>query len=288
MIQIIGSRTDNARISDPSNPRVAVITGAAHGIGAAVTAQLLQRQYALVLVDRDHDALQAFATAHRAPHRVLCCPVDVRDPHSAHRAHHAALQRFGRIDDVLLFAGTIHTGPVEHSTVEDQIASIETNLIATIRGVTQALPILTRTGTAPRILTIASAIQAIPYPGYAAYIASKAGVRAFTATVRNELLASSSPVTISCGVLGGIDTHIVSRGTTADPGTISEQQARFTARVARTSPARAAELLLAGFDRRKPTIRVGVDAHLAGVLQRVVGGSWRIPARFQTQEETHD
>lgn len=287
MISIIKSQTDNATAHFPGSRRVALITGAGHGVGAAMAAHLAQRQYALVLVDRDSAALKAITFACRRTPDVLCCTADVRGPDSMQRIYSDALERFGRIDDLLLVAGTIHTGYVTRSTTEDQIATVDTNLIGTIRGVTEGLPVLTQTGTDPRILTIASAIEAIPYPGYAAYIASKAGIRAFTATVRNELLSSSSPVTISCGVLGGIDTEIVSRGTTDDPSRLSQYQARFTHRIARTSPDRAAELLLDGLDRRRPTIRVGMDAHLAHVLQRMVGGSWKVPARFHPREEEH-
>lgn len=265
-----------------------MITGAGHGIGAAVAARLAERQYALVLVDRDGDALHASTTGYRSTQNVLRCLADVRDPRAAGQIYSSALERFGRIDDLLLLAGTIHIGFVAGSTADDQIATIDTNLSGTIRCVTEALPVLARTGIRPRILTTSSAIQSIPFPGYASYIASKAGVRAFTATVRNELLRSSSPVTISCALIGGVDTQIVSRGTTDDSRTLSQRQSRFTQRVARISSARAAELLLVGFDLRKPTIHVGQDARFASILQRVMGQSWRVPERFQPTEVPHD
>lgn len=268
--------------------RVAVITGAARGVGAAVAAQLASSGQDLVLVDGHLPSLiDSAERCRQLGATVLACHHDVRDTQATALVYEQAMNTFGRVDDVLLFAGLIHSGFVAQSTLEDLVAVIEINLIAMIRFVSGALPLLSATGSHPRILTIASAIEAIPYPGYASYISSKAGVRAFTASLRNELRAAQHPVTVSCGLLGGIDTQIVAHGTAADPHELENMQARFTRHMARTSPDSAAKQLLAGMDRGHATIRVGADAYLAEVLRRVLGPAWTVPARFHPGVNEH-
>lgn len=288
MTQIIRKHSDNAAISDVPMCRVVVITGAARGVGAAVAAQLASRGQRLVLVDEHLPSLiDSTERCRQLGATVLMCHNDVRGAQTAAVVYEKAVTTFGRVDDVLLFAGVIHSGSVAQSTLDDLVAVVEINLIAVIRFVSEALPLLSATGSHPRILTIASAIEAIPYPGYASYISSKAGVRAFTASLRNELRAAQHPVTISCGVLGGIDTQIVAHGTAADPHELENMQARFTRRIARTSPDGAARQLLAGIDRGHATIRVGADAYLAEVLRRVLGPAWAVPARFHPGVNDH-
>lgn len=288
MTQIIRKHSDNAAISDVPMSRVAVITGAARGVGAAVAAQLASRGQRLVLVDEHLPSLiDSTERCRQLGGAVLMCHNDVRGAQAAAVVYEKTITTFGRVDDLLLFAGVIHSGSVAQSTLDDLVAVIEINLIAMIRFVSEALPLLSSTGSHPRILTIASAIEAIPYPGYASYISSKAGVRAFTASLRNELRAAQHPVTVSCGVLGGIDTQIVAHGTAADPHELEHMQARFTRRIARTSADDAARQLLAGIDRGHATIRVGADAYLAEVLRRVLGPTWAVPARFHPGVNEH-
>lgn len=288
MTQIIRKDSDTAAISDAPISRAAVITGAARGVGAAVAARLAARGQSLALVDQDLPSLiDSTDRCRQLGATVLMCHSDVRGPQAAAAVYEKALTAFGHIDDVMLFAGVIHSGPVAQSTLDDLVMVIEINLIATIRFVCEALPLLSATGSQPRILTIASAIEAIPYPGYASYVSSKAGVRAFTASLRNELRAAQHPVTVSCGVLGGVDTQIVAHGTAADPRELENMQARFTRRIARTSPGDAARQLLAGMDRGHATIRVGADAYLAEVLRRVFGPAWAVPARFHPGVDGH-
>lgn len=288
MTYIIRKASGSAAFFDPPSGRVAVITGAARGVGAAVAAQLASRGQRLVLVDEHLPSLiDSTERCRQLGATVLMCHNDVRGAEATSLVYDKAEAAFGRIDDLLLFAGVIHSGSVAQSALDDLVAVIEINLIATIRFVREALPLLD-TGSHPRILTIASAIETIPYPGYASYISSKAGVRAFTASLRNELRAAQHPVTVSCGVLGGIDTQIVAHGTTADPHELENMQARFTRRIARTSPDIAAQQLLAGMDRGRATIRVGADAYFAEVLRRVFGPAWAVPARFHPGGNEHD
>ena len=280
---------DSAGIDGAGRSRAVVVTGAANGIGAAAAVALATRGNALVLVDRDEAALDPVATRCRqlgAP--AASYVADVRVPESARTIYDLTVDLFGGVDDLLLFAGTIHSGYAATSRPEDLTAVIDTNLSATIRYVTEGIAYLTDTGTTPRILTIASAIEAIPYPGYAAYGASKAGVRAFSAAVRNELRAQQSPIHLSCGIVGGVDTNIVARGTASQSSQLHEHQRRFTHHVARTSTDHAARTLLRGLDKKKRTIRVGHDAYLAEMLRRTIGIDWQIPGRFHTPEVSHD
>ena len=87
--------------------KVAIITGAASGIGAGTAAVFADQGARLVLVDRDGDQLEVTARAPAAPERVVTYAGDVADPETARGAERMARETFGGADILFNNAGVM-------------------------------------------------------------------------------------------------------------------------------------------------------------------------------------
>jgi NAD(P)-dependent dehydrogenase (short-subunit alcohol dehydrogenase family) len=106
--------------------RVAVVTGAARGIGQAVARRLLADGWRLVLVDLPDSDIGRILQ----PQTVVAIEGDVADEHTAARAVAGALDRFGRLDGVVSNAGIARNMPLGQLTLEDWRRVINVNLTA--------------------------------------------------------------------------------------------------------------------------------------------------------------
>jgi 3-oxoacyl-[acyl-carrier protein] reductase len=163
--------------------RVAIVTGAASGIGRA-TARLFAEEGANVLaVDLPDKAL---ANAHAGVSSIACLEKSLGDDDAADRIVEAALGRFARLDIVMNNAGVAFNAPVE--TMSDDIweRTLAINLTAQMRLCRRAIPKL-KESSAGRIINVASVMAEGTDFGLAAYCASKAGVAGLTRTLALEL-----------------------------------------------------------------------------------------------------
>jgi NAD(P)-dependent dehydrogenase (short-subunit alcohol dehydrogenase family) len=163
--------------------RVALVTGAARGIGAAAARAFAARGARVALVGLEPELLRAVAadcgggaTWHEA---------DVADPGAVHAAVDAALAAHGRLDVVLANAGIALHGPLHRLQAADARRVVEVNLLGalyTAQATTEAL-----IATRGYLLFNASLSAALTVPGLAPYAASKAGVDALAGVLRAEL-----------------------------------------------------------------------------------------------------
>lgn len=164
--------------------RVAIVTGAASGIGEACAQAFARAGARVAMFDRDAAALAAAAGAIDG---ALALVVDVADRQSVEAAVRATCEAFGGVDVLVNSAGIESTFTIERMPQQEWDRVIEVNL----RGVmlcTQAViePMSARGGGA--VVNIASiAGKRISYHGGAAYTASKAGVLGFTRHAAFEL-----------------------------------------------------------------------------------------------------
>jgi short-subunit dehydrogenase len=181
---------------------VIVIAGASSGIGRA-TAQLLARNDAsLVLASRRADTLETVrAECERLGAEAIAVPTDVTDAEAVKHLAEAARARFGRIDVWINNAGVGAIGPFEEVPAEAHAQTIRTNLLGQVNGAHAVLPIFKsqRAGVLINTLSIGSWV---PTPFAASYAASKAGLRAFTESLRAEL--QDWPDIHVCDVFPGI------------------------------------------------------------------------------------
>ncbi|MGZ8688288.1 MAG: SDR family oxidoreductase [Gaiellaceae bacterium] len=175
--------------------KVAVVTGASRGIGAAVAKALAVEGVKLGLASRSGDALgldQAVG--------IRC---DVSDPGQVDAAVAATVERFGRLDILVANAGVGAYGPFAELAPEHLEEMIDVNLKGTIYAVRAALPHLLESGEAD-IVTLASEAGRRGFPGEAVYCASKFGQVGFTRALDGELRERGVRCTNVCP--GGVAT----------------------------------------------------------------------------------
>jgi len=159
---------------------VAIVTGAAQGIGAATARRLASQGARLVLADRDEAVHQVAAETGG-----FALSVDVTSAQAGQDLAQAALKQFGRIDILVNNAGIGGSRSLAES--DDAVIDrfIDTNLKAVIRVTRDVAPHLTRPGGC--IINISSIFGLVGYPGTTAYAVAKAGVVQFTRQAAGEL-----------------------------------------------------------------------------------------------------
>jgi short-subunit dehydrogenase len=167
-----------AELSD----KVTIVTGASSGIGAAF-ARLAAREGArLVLAARRTERLEALAA--ELPGAV---PVtaDLRDPAQVGRLSDAALEHFGRVDVLVIYAGQGLHVPVEQVRLDDLQAVIELNLYAPLLAMQAVAPLMRAQGGGT-IVNVSSNTTKMVLPGVGPYSATKSALNQLTATARAE------------------------------------------------------------------------------------------------------
>jgi SDR family mycofactocin-dependent oxidoreductase len=173
--------------------RVALITGAARGIGAATVRALAARGWSVVAADRDADDPRlpyALGRLDDLPAAVVRCAADVTDLDSLAAAVALAEERFGGLDAVIAAAGVIAGGaPHWEVPVEQERAVLDVDLAGVLNAARVAVPALLRRPEPRdgRFVAVASAAAVRGLPRLAAYCAAKAGVAGFVRALAVEL-----------------------------------------------------------------------------------------------------
>jgi NAD(P)-dependent dehydrogenase (short-subunit alcohol dehydrogenase family) len=183
--------------------KVIVVTGASRGIGLAIARTLGREGADLVLVGRDHQALQR--AAKQLPGDPLRVVADVTRPGDVARLFQRVRRRYPHLDVLVNCAGVFTYKPFARTTLRDWRANIESNLTSIFLTTKAVLPLLeqARGGHLINILSISSR-QA--FPNCAAYCASKFGALGLTSVLREELRERGIRVTAI--LPGSTDTRL--------------------------------------------------------------------------------
>jgi NAD(P)-dependent dehydrogenase (short-subunit alcohol dehydrogenase family) len=205
------------------NGKVAVITGAASGIGLGLARELGAAGCQLSLADIDGDALhQACTSLGREGFDVRATVTDVGRLPDVERLADETLDRFGAVHVVVNNAGVIAWNPIGALTIDDWRWVIDVNVWGVIHGVHVFLPILERQGSDGHFVNMSSiggVLADVPYMG--TYSATKAAVIGFSQTLAAELRLADRPigVTIVCpGPTRDTRAHDAERNRPASPG----------------------------------------------------------------------
>jgi meso-butanediol dehydrogenase/(S,S)-butanediol dehydrogenase/diacetyl reductase len=159
--------------------KVAIVTGAARGIGRATALRFSAEGARVVLADRDRAALAATAATAGPADAVLARPCDVARAAEVEALAAAAVDRFGRIDILVNNAGYGHRGTVEQTSEAEWDVLMATNVKGVFLCSRAVLPVMRRQGGGT-IVNVASTTAFIGIPERAAYVASKGAVAALT------------------------------------------------------------------------------------------------------------
>ncbi|MEM6491786.1 MAG: SDR family oxidoreductase, partial [Pseudomonadota bacterium] len=150
--------------------RVALVTGASRGLGAAIAARLASQGAQVVLTARTVGGLEATDDAVRAAGGAdaVIAPADLADPLAVASLVAAVYERFRRLDFVVSAAAfTSPLTPIAHQRPEDWVTSIAVNLTAPFQLMRNAEPLLRQSGGAALFITCKEG--QVPRPYYGAY-----------------------------------------------------------------------------------------------------------------------
>jgi 3-oxoacyl-[acyl-carrier protein] reductase len=186
--------------------RVALVTGAASGIGAATALRFAREGALLALTDVARDALERVAAdAGAAGAKVAAMQGDVSRKADVERVVAQATEAFGRVDVLVNNAGITRDGMATKLTEEQWDAVLDVNLKGTFLCAQAVLPGMRERGWG-RIVNTAS-VSALGNIGQSNYSASKAGVIGLTRTLALE--AAKYGITVNCVAPGAIATPML-------------------------------------------------------------------------------
>jgi NADP-dependent 3-hydroxy acid dehydrogenase YdfG len=254
--------------------RVAVVTGAGSGIGQALAVRLARAGTALALLDIDGPAAEDTALRCRdAGALAHAWAADVTDHEALAGCAAAVADRLGRASLLFCVAGVIHTGNVLASRWDAARRVVEVNLLGAMGSVDAFLPALAGPGGG-HVVLLSSGFGLLAAPRFAAYSASKFGVRGYAEALAQEMALGGTQVRVTCAYPGVVRTSILRRGTFADGEDADAASAGFD-RLARTGPDEAAESILRQARQGRARALVGMDARAAALAERAVGGAWQ-------------
>jgi NADP-dependent 3-hydroxy acid dehydrogenase YdfG len=251
--------------------KVAVITGAGSGIGQALAVELARSGAKVAISDVDTEGLaqtEEQLKAIGAPVKANRLDVTEREAFLAYADEVA--EHFGKVNQIYNNAGIAFTGDIEVSQFKDIERVMDVDFWGVVNGTKAFLPHVIASGDG-HVINISSVFGLFSVPGQAAYNSAKFAVRGFTEALRQEMILARHPVAVTTVHPGGIKTAIA-RNASAAEGLDREQLAKlFDKRLARTSPQRAAQVILDAVYKKKARVLVGNDAKVMDLMVRVAG-----------------
>src|SRR5215213_11135764 len=190
-------------MSDTSQGRVAVITGASSGIGAATARALAAAGYRVALLARRVDRVQALAD--ELGDGAIAIEADVTDRDSVLAAAQRVQDELGGADVLVNNAGVMLLGPFDSSQRAEQRQQVEVNLLGAMTATEVFLDQLRDGGG--DLVNISSVAGRVAGPGGAAYHATKWGLNGWSESLRQELQPDVRVIVIEPGA---VDTELVS------------------------------------------------------------------------------
>jgi NADP-dependent 3-hydroxy acid dehydrogenase YdfG len=254
--------------------KVAVVTGAGSGIGQALAIELARSGAKLAISDVDVEGLAATEErlkAIGAPVRSDRLDVTEREAFLAYAD--TVNDHFGTVNQIYNNAGIAFTGDIEISQFKDIERVMDVDYWGVVNGTKAFLPHLIASGDG-HVVNISSVFGLFSVPGQAAYNSAKFAVRGFTEALRQEMILAGRPVKVTTVHPGGIKTAIARNSTAAEGLEVSELAQAFD-KLARTSPQKAARIILDGVRKNKARVLVGPDATVLDIVVRLTGSGYQ-------------
>jgi butyryl-CoA dehydrogenase len=258
--------------------RVAAVTGAASGIGRALAMELADRGAHLALCDVDEAGLAATVAACEGRGvKVGGHTVDVAERGAVESWADSVVADHGAVHLVVNNAGVALGATVEGADYDDLHWLVDIDFWGVVHGTKAFLPHLRRVDEG-HIVNISSVFGLVSIPSQSAYNAAKFAVRGFTDALRMELEIDGGNVSCTTVHPGGIRTDIARNARvhhSAAPLAGGRDHAAAFDRIARTTPQRAAQRIIAAVERDRRRVLVGADAVAIDLVSRLPAGLYQ-------------
>jgi NAD(P)-dependent dehydrogenase (short-subunit alcohol dehydrogenase family) len=252
--------------------KVAIVTGAASGIGYALSAALCRRGATVVLADIDETGAKACADALAAgpPGRAAGVGLDVTDAEAFIDLAARVVSDHGHLDLLFNNAGIGVSGEVADLSLAHWRRVVDVNLLGVVHGVVAAYPAMIRQGSG-HIVNTASLAGLIPAPLLTPYAMTKHGVVGLSTSLRAEAARHGVRVSVVCP--GVIDTPLLDKPNPSDlpaPASAPDGRALLSRTIGKPYPPESlAEDVLAGVARNRPFIVTPRHARIPWRLYRL-------------------
>jgi NADP-dependent 3-hydroxy acid dehydrogenase YdfG len=255
--------------------KVAVVTGAGSGIGQALAIELGRSGAKLAISDVDTEGLAATEEQLKA----IGAPVkadrlDVTEREAFELYADAVAEYFGGVNQIYNNAGIAYVGDVEVTPFKDIERVMDVDYWGVVNGTKVFLPHLIASGDG-HVVNVSSLFGLFSVPGQAAYNSAKFAVRGFTEALRQAMIVNRHPVAVTTVHPGGIKTAIMRNSTAADGFDTATLTKFFDKKLARTTPERAAKIILDAVRKKKARVLVGPDAKALDVIVRLTGSGYQ-------------
>lgn len=254
--------------------KVVVITGAGAGIGRELAVQLARCGAQLALSGRNMvNVAETAALCEKEGAKARAYVVDVTDRQAVYAHADEVVAHFGKVNIVVNNAGVSLTANVDELSWDDFEWIVDINFWGVMHGTKAFLPHVIASGDG-HIANISSMFGLAACPSQSAYNATKFGIKGFTDALRQEMKLYGHPVGVSSVHPGMVLTDIA-RKARAGGGRDVNQLAENFERLAKTSPEKAAKVILRGIRKNKAKILVGTDARIIDLLPRLLGSGYQ-------------
>jgi NAD(P)-dependent dehydrogenase (short-subunit alcohol dehydrogenase family) len=261
--------------------KVAVVTGAASGIGRALAAAFAAEGMRVVLADVEASALDEAAHAiARGGARTIAVPTDVSKGEQVEALAVAAERAFGAVHVVCNNAGVSVSGLSWMHTIADWEWVLGVNLWGVIHGARTFTPRLIAGGVESHIVNTASMAGLLSAPGMAIYDVAKHGVVTLSESLYHELRMLGAPVGVSVLCPGFVNTRILDSARNR-PAALAETIAPMPGREQLEEVARG---LLAGGMPPAQVASIVVDAILANRFWILPHPEWKAMVRTRLED----
>jgi NAD(P)-dependent dehydrogenase (short-subunit alcohol dehydrogenase family) len=245
---------------------VAVVTGAASGIGAAVSGELARRGAVVHAADRDEAGLERLVAAHpgRDLHTHL---LDVTDEAAVEALLGKVSADGGRLDYLFNNAGIVVGGDFEHMDADAWRRIVDVNVWGVVHGTQHGYALMRRQGFG-HIVNTASTAGVLPVARSVAYATTKHAVVGLSVSLRAE--ARRHGVNVSVVIPGLVDTNIFAAATNVGGHDYAKAMDRVP--FGKITPDAAALHILAGVSRNRAFVTFPVYNRLLVALHRLAPG----------------
>jgi len=202
---------------------VAVVTGAASGIGLAIAEHLARARAHVLMTDLRAAMLVDAAATVRASSpasEIEVLALDVRDPDAVEAAAALAVERFGVLHIAVNNAGVVNRGLSWELSIDDWRRVLDVNLWGVIHGVRAFVPRILASGQPGHIVNVASMAAVLPQDRLGPYTVAKHGVLGLSDVLRSEFGAIDAPIGVSVVFPGRIRTGMNPIGS-VEPSTVA-------------------------------------------------------------------